>query len=39
MGVLTGKFTITHPSVVAVTIVTPAHVPLSSTSYNIEVVN
>ena len=41
MGLLTHKFTITHPSVVAVTTGTQVHVPLSSilVNINIEVVN
>ena len=39
MGLLTCKFTITHPSVVAVTTVTQVHMPLRSTVVNIEVVS
>ena len=32
MGLLTRKFTITHPSVVAVTTTTQVHIPLSNTA-------
>ena len=39
IGLLTRKFTITHPSVVAVTTTTQVHVPLSSTVVNTEVIS
>ena len=39
MGLLTYKFTITHPSVVAETTVTQVHMPLSSTVINIKMIN
>ena len=39
MSLLTRKFTITHPSVVAVATATQIHMPLSSTVLKIDVVN
>ena len=39
IGLLTRKFTFTHPSVVAVTTATQVHMLLSSTVVNVEVAN